>query len=373
MTGELGEGVIGDPAAAAGRSLRVKVLINRRGRAVERIGPRVLRLQLESAFRSCGVDAEISLVEGHEIVANAEHAVQAAREGRLDRLVIGGGDGTVGSVAGVLADSGLVLGVLPLGTLNHFAKDLGMPLELEEAVRALASAPVRRIDVGEVNGIVFVNNSVLGVYPYMVADRERRRRLHGLDKWVAMGFAFLRMVARFPRRRLTLRIGGEAWRYRTPCLFVGVNEYHIEMLELRRRAGMDGGKLWLFIAKHRHPLPFLWFALRSAFGGLNEEGDFDLLQSAEAVVETRASRVPVSHDGEVTRMPGPFRYRIRPGALRVLAPSPAAAPSEDAAGMVERQPPTPPSRARPGEEFAQRVSGTGSPSGRTPGPEGSRR
>src|SRR5690606_36438924 len=143
MTGESAQSVIGEPArgSSACGALRAKVPVNRRGPAAARIGPRVLRLQLESAFRGCGVDAEIALVEGHEIVMNAEHAVQAAREGRLDRLVIGGGDGTVGSVAGVLADSGLVLGVLPLGTLNHFAKDLGMPLELEEAVRALARAP----------------------------------------------------------------------------------------------------------------------------------------------------------------------------------------------------------------------------------------
>jgi diacylglycerol kinase family enzyme len=218
---------------------------------------------------------------------------------------------------------------LPLGTLNHFAKDLGMPLELPEAAAAIASSDLRTVDVGEVNGHVFVNNSVLGVYPYMVIDRERRRRLHGLGKWVAMSLAFMRMLWRFPRRRLKLKIAGEHTSYHTPCLFVGVNEYSMERLELRRASGMDGGELWLFVARHQHSWSFLRFALRAAFGGLKEAGDFDLQRGCEAEVRTHASRVPLAFDGEILRLLSPLRYRLRAGALTVLAP-PAAPPEPSA-------------------------------------------
>ena len=214
------------------------------------------------------------------------------------------------------------LGVLPVGTLNHFARDVGMPLDLEEAARAIALAEPRPVDAAEVNGRVFVNNSLLGAYPYMVADRERRRRLHGLGKWGAMSLAFLRMLARFPRRRLTLTIGGRRLPYRTPCLFIGVNEYEVERFTIQRRSGMDGGRLWLLVAKHGTPMGFAWFALRSAYRGLDPAGgDFELMEATAVDIDLPVSRVPVSADGELERMRGPLRYRIRPGALKVLAPA----------------------------------------------------
>ena len=198
-----------------------------------------------------------------------------------------------------------------------------MPLEVEAAVAAIATGHARSVDVGEVNGRVFVNNSLLGAYPYMVVERERRRKMHGLGKWVAMSWAFLRMLKQFPRRRLSLRAEGSTTPYRTAFLFIGVNEYSMNLLSLRRPGGLDGGELWLMVAKHPTSLGFLWFASRTAFRGLDDADDFELLRVQAVEVRTKASRVPVSRDGEVERMRGPLHYRIRPGALRVLAPAPA--------------------------------------------------
>jgi diacylglycerol kinase family enzyme len=198
-----------------------------------------------------------------------------------------------------------------------------MPLELEQAAAAIASSEPRAVDVAEVNGRVFVNNSLLGAYPYMVSDRERRRRELGLGKWTAMSLAFLRMLARFPRRRIVLCMNDGKQRVRTPCLMVGVNEYDPRKLEIRRRHGMDRGELWLLVAKHSNPLRFMWFAFRTAFLGLQRSGDFELLRLHAVEVRARASRGPVSTDGEVMRLQAPLFYRIRPGDLRVLAPPPA--------------------------------------------------
>src|SRR5690349_18840321 len=122
---------------------------------------------IEDLFAGSGLLATVKQVQGQDLPA-------AAREAALsdaDVVVMGGGDGTMSAGAGALAGTGKVMGVLPLGTLNHFARDLGVPTAIEEAVRTVAAGVVREIDVGEANGRVFVNNSSIGIYPAVVSLR----------------------------------------------------------------------------------------------------------------------------------------------------------------------------------------------------------
>ncbi len=307
------------PAPTVGARRRLRVVVNREGGTAGRLGPDTVRACLEAGF--AGAEAVIELVPGSEMTAALIRARELAQAGEIDGVVVGGGDGSVNGAAGILAGTGIPLGVLPLGTLNHFARDLGMPDELEAAAAAIATATPRAVDVAEVNGLVFVNNSLLGAYPYMVADRERRRRKHGLGKWPAMTLAFLRMLWRFPRRRLTLSLPDGRVPVRTPSLMVGVNEYDPKNFEIPRTHGLDQGKLWLLVARHRHPLAFAWFAFRLIFGGVDQARDFDVLTLTELEVRARTSRLPVAADGELLRMRPPLRYRIRPGDLLVLAPA----------------------------------------------------
>lgn len=299
------------------------MLVNRAGGTAARLGEAELRRRLARAFAEAGVRAELVFAQGGALPALARAALADARAGGLDAVVVGGGDGSVGTIAGVLAGTSVPLGVLPLGTRNHFARDLGLPPEPEAAAEALARALPRAVDVGEVNGRVFVNNSVLGVYPYLVAERERGQEGLGIGKWPATALAFLRLLARFPRRRLRIQAEGWSRPYRTPCLFVGVNEYELEPFRLPRREVLDGGRLWLLVARHRGPLRFAWFAFRASFRGLKPAKDFEVFRVTAAEVRPKATRLPVACDGEVERMRGPLRYRIRPGDLLVLAP-PAA-------------------------------------------------
>ena len=125
---------------------------------------------LRRLFREAGVEAEVHVIPGDRIAETA----RAALESGIDALVAGGGDGTIRSVAGVLAGGDVPLGVLPVGTLNHFARDLGIPVDLPAAVRLIADGAPRALDVGEVNGEIFVNNSMLGFYPPVVEVRDRR-------------------------------------------------------------------------------------------------------------------------------------------------------------------------------------------------------
>jgi diacylglycerol kinase family enzyme len=204
--------------------------------------------------------------------------------------------------------------------LNHFAKDLGIPLRIEDAVAAIARKRVRAVDLAEVNGETFINNSSIGIYPYMVIDREARRARHKLAKWMAAVPAFLRMMRHFPRRRLRISAAGFERPYRTPCLFVGNNEYAVELFTLRRRKRLNSGKLWLYVVKPREPLEFFWMVCRLCFGRLDQAHDLDRFELAEAEVSAKTSRLPVALDGDVRILHTPLHYRSRPGALTVIVP-----------------------------------------------------
>lgn len=279
--------------------------------------------RLANAFAQHGIAADFRFVEGRELREAALRARAEASGGAIDAVIVGGGDGSLRTVAGVLAGTGIPLGILPLGTLNHFAKDLGLPLEVEEAAATIAAGLTRAVDLAEVNGEVFINTSSIGIYPYMVIERERRRAHRRLAKWIAMVPAFLRMLRHFPRRRLRISAEDFARPYRTPCLFVGNNEYGMDLFTFGRRHRLDTGRLWFYVVKPRTPLEFFWMVCRLCFGHLDQTRDLDTFELTEAEINAKASRLPVALDGEVEIMPTPLRYRSRPRALRVIVPEAA--------------------------------------------------
>jgi len=154
---------------------RVAVLLNQAAGTIVCGDGRSLGETIEAAFAKRGVAATLEFLPGTELKAHAERAMEQAKTNSIDAVVVGGGDGSIASVAGVLADTEIPLGILPLGTLNHFAKDLGIPLQVEQAADVIADGFVRSVDLGEVNGESFINNSSIGIYPYLVVDRERLR------------------------------------------------------------------------------------------------------------------------------------------------------------------------------------------------------
>jgi len=279
------------------------------------------RAALKRRFAAHGVAAELRFVSGAELRAAARDALAEATRGEIDAVVVGGGDGSVRAVAGVLADTGVPLGVLPLGTLNHFAKDVGIPWDVEAAAETIAKGGVRAVDLAEVNGEIFINNSSIGIYPYLVIAREQLRQRHRLAKWIAMVPAFFRMLRHFPRRRLKISTEGRAKPYRSPCVLVGNNEYATGLFALGRRKRLDGGELWLYVVKPRNPLHFFWMVCRLCFGKGELARDIDTFEARKVEIAARASRLPVALDGEVAIMHTPLHYRSRPGALRVIVPN----------------------------------------------------
>ena len=276
------------------------------------------RDRLAELFKEGGLEARIQLARsGEEIVELARRAVRE----NCQPIVAGGGDGTINAVASEVVGTDRTLGVLPLGTLNHFAKDLHIPLDLDAAARVIIDGREARVDVGEVEGRIFLNNSSLGLYPSIVRHRERQQERLGRGKWPAFVWATLTMLKRYPFLSVRLSTDDQRLIRRTPFVFVGNNEYQMESFNVGARSCIDAGHLSLYVAHRTGRLGLLRLAWRALFGGLRDAEDFDALCTTEVVIETRRpKRLRVATDGEVTVLTTPLHYRVRPGALRVLVP-----------------------------------------------------
>jgi len=256
---------------------------------------------------------------GDDISALAAHAVSERRH----PVVAGGGDGTVNAVAGKLAGTDTPLGVLPMGTLNHFAKDIGIPLNLHAAVRNLFTGQLTKVDVGEVNGRVFVNNSGVGFYPHFVRQREEQEK-HGHVKRVAFMLALKALVRRYLRLRIKVHMDQtEALEHVTPFLFVGNNRYQTSGSHIGERSRLDTGRLWVCTAPSSGRRNVIPIAMRTLVGIATDQ-ELNIFEAEELWVQPGTVRVNVSTDGEVSIMDAPLHYRIRPHALGVVVPNQAA-------------------------------------------------
>lgn len=274
-----------------------------------RVLAHIERLALEH-----GRDVHIVLPNGEDLTTLARKAGEAGGV-----VAAGGGDGTVSAVAAGLVDGAAALGVLPLGTLNHFAKDMRIPLDLEQAIRTLFTGAEIRVDVGEVNGRIFLNNSSVGFYPQIVRERERLQR-RGSTKWVAFGHA----AAQVLRRGITIHVRleddrGGAHQIETPFVFVGNNPYEVTGLEIGTRARLDCGTLWLCTAPRAGRAKLLRLALQALLGRV-DTADLFRQDVKTLQIQSRRHHLLVARDGEVGMMRTPLQYRVRPAALRVLVP-----------------------------------------------------
>ena len=271
--------------------------------------------RLRAAFEKAGARADLQRAEsGEDVVRLAKKAAA----GKSDVVAVGGGDGTVGSVASVLSGGEKVLGILPLGTFNHFAKDLGIPLDLDEAVRTIVDGRIAQVDLGEVNGRVFVNNSSLGLYPRIVRHREEQQERLGRGKWPAFFWATLHALHRHHQVDVLLSVNGREVRRSTPFVFVGNNFYEMSGFDVGSRERLDAGELSVYMAPGARPRDLMGFALRALVGRLRSSRAFEVLRTTELRIETRGRQVRVSTDGEIQILDAPLRYRSRPGALNVV-------------------------------------------------------
>jgi diacylglycerol kinase family enzyme len=274
--------------------------------------------RLQEAVRQAGLQAEVVGVEPDKLGAAI---ADAAADPALDAVCVAGGDGTVSSAAAVMAGGEKPLGVLPLGTLNHFARDIGLT-DAEAAAAAISAGHWRDVDVGEINGRIFVNNCSMGLYPEAVRGREERRE-QGAPKWPAMLKAMHDALQRLPLLRLTLRTDDRTLRVATPLLMVGNNRYQTELLRLGQRESLDEGLLWVYLTRSTGAGGVLKLGLRALAGRLEQTRDFESLCTQGLQVDDRRRRrlLPVAVDGELEELDTPLVLRSRPRGLRVLVPA----------------------------------------------------
>jgi diacylglycerol kinase family enzyme len=272
---------------------------------------------LKRAFREAGFDADISaLGPGGDLRDLARRALKE----RPDVLVAAGGDGTVSSLADVVRGTDTALGIVPLGTLNHFAKDLGIPLDPVEAARTIANGRRIRVDVGEVNGSCFLNNASLGLYPGIVRERERQQRRLRRSKRAAMVWATLAVLDRPQFLDLRLELEDRVHDCRAPFVFVGNNDYQLEGFDIGTRARLDAGVLTVYTTARCTAGGLLTLALRAVCGTLRQADDFVELSARSLRVESFRGSLLVATDGEVRAMDTPLEFRIRPRSLTVVVP-----------------------------------------------------
>ncbi len=297
-------------------STPIKIIISAKAGASTRDDDNV-RALLTRIFNENRVGIDMSIA--HNGTELTELAREAAR-GRYKVIVAGGGDGTVSSVAASVLDSDKALGVLPLGTLNHFARDMRIPFDLEAAAHTIVAGHTTEVDVAEVNNRIFLNNSSLGLYPIIVREREKRQRL-GSGKWPAFVWATIQALRRYPFLDVRLRVNEQFLDRTTPFVFVGNNVYAMDSFNIGLRNNLDRGVLSIYITHRTGRLRLISLALRALIGRLRNDRDFLALSSTEVKIETARKRLRVAFDGEVEVMETPLRYQIRRRALRVIVPA----------------------------------------------------
>ena len=282
------------------------------GNGPDQITPETIR----ALFAAAGVVAEVQAAHGPGI----DVALREAVARRPEVIFAGGGDGTISAAAAHLVNTGITLGVLPIGTLNHFARDIGVPLPLREAITALATAPVRAVDVAEVNGHIFINNCSLGSYAEAVRRRDALRRTHGHGKWWAMVLASWAVFRELRRLRLQIQTPDRLVSLRTPFVLVSNNRYTGSVLSSSLRPNLDEGRLWLYTTRVHRRAAFIRLMWQSLTRRIDAADELEVHSVTEASITISRGILPVAADGEVIDVKPPLVFQIHPGALRVLAP-----------------------------------------------------
>lgn len=274
--------------------------------------------RVEAAFRRIGLPAEVRAVHAQEMT----EALRRAAAERPDVLVMGGGDGSVNAAVNILAGTGTILAVLPLGTFNYFARLIGTPLTVDEAVQFTMQGQAVSMDLLDVGGRLAATYCSAGVFARFISERVLLQKRRGLPKLRAMLLALVSVLWRFPSFSLRLDADGHQVSLRTAFLFAGNACAALNPMTLDSGpAEFQDARFCLIVGRGGKRRSLLRLALRSLFGHIRQDRDFLVRQVASLVVSRRSGKpVRLSIDGEIVSLPTPLTVRVRPAALRVMIP-----------------------------------------------------
>ncbi|MDY0095683.1 MAG: diacylglycerol kinase family lipid kinase [Candidatus Vecturithrix sp.] len=273
--------------------------------------------QLVHWFRESGREIDLHPINAADLKDVLEQVISQ----KPTTVVVGGGDGTLHTTANALARTDISLGILPLGTFNHFAKDLELPLDLEEAIHTVSTGTSKAVDLGEVNGHLFLNNASIGMYPLAVTKRDLYQKLLGLPKLPAMGYAFWRVLWRFPLRTCRIQLQRQSTRVKTPFLFIGNNRYEKSSLAQVQRRSLTEGHLHVLYTIPIGPFTLVKMIVQILFSRFEGTSQLENLWTNTLIIESHKATIKVGLDGEVMQLTPPLHFRSRPGALKVIVPS----------------------------------------------------
>lgn len=275
---------------------------------------------VRDVFAEHGHTMETHVVAGDGVSGSI---AEAADDRVAEALIVGGGDGTVSSAAAAASENGKILGVIPLGTMNFFARSLKIPADTMEAAVALAGGEIAAVDIGRIDDRFFVHAVALGLHPAMVAEREKGDYDSRFGKILGSFRAWLRVLRNQRRFDVAIAANGDRLRRRTAGVIVSNNRFGKGHLPFADR--LDAGMLAVYVTTARSWPELARVTLAAAVGLGEDDPAVEVLDSAEVEVAVGRQSVPVTVDGELLQMPGPLRLECRRGGLRVLKPREAAA------------------------------------------------
>jgi diacylglycerol kinase family enzyme len=247
----------------------------------------------------------------------------AAKASGAGCVVVAGGDGSIACAASALVDSDIVLGLIPCGTMNLLARDLGLdPSNRGAAIDTVLQGQVRRIDTAEVNGEVFLCASMLGTPARLGRHREAgRRRGNGVLGWAGFASAALRALYQNRSMRVSLTTDdGRVLSRRTPSITVTVNRLDDHTARIFARDSLTAGELGVYVVHRQTMARQIWMLLRTVLSGHLRDPDIEFFTVSRLDVNAAPAAMHVLVDGELRLIRPPLRYEIKPGALAVIAP-----------------------------------------------------
>jgi diacylglycerol kinase family enzyme len=251
--------------------------------------------------------------------AKLHDEIRDAVKAGATRVLVAGGDGSIRSGARAIVGSPCELAVLPSGTLNHFAKDHGIPVDLAKAVTAAGGEITIAIDAGRVGDTLFLNTSSIGAYVSFVRRRERLEKELGYR--LASLVAAIRTFSVMPTIAVELEVEGKAMTYRTPLVFIGVGERELQLPSLGKRVTDGKRGLHVIVVRGRRKARLLATAMAAISRGVETAAQAPELDSFivdKCTIRMRRSRVPVALDGEEEIMTLPLEYRLERDILRLV-------------------------------------------------------
>jgi len=269
---------------------------------------------LEDSARDAGLEV-IRLTHDLDVAGIVRQHVQRGR----GLFVAAGGDGTINGLIQTLVNTDAVLGVIPVGTFNHFARDLGLPLDWRNALDVVISGATRQVDAARVNERFFVNNVSMGLYPELVARREEKGREY--SRWKARAYAVIATLQKYPHVSVTVETEHHQEVIRTHVLMVSNNSYDLSRIGIQAPRGtLEEGRLTIYWLPHLPRLALMRFVAHFLAGRVREAPGFRSFRTMRARMQSPRSRLQLGIDGEVFTMDTPLIITIVPKSLLVRVP-----------------------------------------------------